>query len=68
MRRRVNLKMIPLISAFVQTHASLRQLDEVVFARLKLEVIDVKRAVDRSRIEQKGMRRNGEQRLGQLRD
>ena len=57
---------IAFVAAFVQTDASLRELDEVVLRILQLKHVHVRLLVDGACVEQKLMGRDGEQRLRHL--
>jgi hypothetical protein len=66
--RRGHHEVIPLIAAFVETHTALRVADQVIFALLQLQGIDVEFGINVSGIKEEGMSRYGKQRLGILPD
>ena len=61
-------KVVTFIAAFIEAHAPLRIADQVVFALLKLQGVDIKSGIDVSRIEQKYMGWDGKQRFRILPD
>lgn len=61
-------KIVSLVTALVEAHATLWEANQVVFAFFKLEGIHIKPLVDIARIEEKGVGRDRKQRLGQLPD
>ena len=61
--RRNDLKMIPLITAFVQAHAAGRIPYEFVLGLFQLEEILIKLHIHRAGVEQELVRRDTEQRL-----
>ena len=64
MLRSIYHQVVTLIAAFVEAHATLRVADQVVFALLQLEGIDIKLGINIPGIEQKLMGRDAEQGLG----
>lgn len=68
MLRGIHHQVVTLVAAFVEAHASLWIADEVVFALLQLEGIDVELGINISCIEQKLMSRDAEQGLGVFTD
>ena len=62
------LQQIPLIAALEETHAALRETDEIVFRLLQLEQIHVEALVDGTAVEDELVRRDCKQRFGQLSD
>ena len=61
-------EVVSFIAAFIKAHAPLRIADQVVFALLKLQGIDIKSGIDVSRIEQEYMGWDGKQRFRVLPD
>ena len=61
--RRNNLQQIPLIAAFVDTDALLREADQLVLRLLQLQIVHKKAPVNRTGVEQKLMGRDGKQGL-----
>ena len=55
-------QIVSLVAAFIEAGASLRELDEVIFALLQLKVVDVKPTVHVAGVEEENVRGNGEQR------
>ncbi len=68
MLRSIYHKVVTLIAAFIKAHTSLRVADEVVFALLQLECVDIKLGINIPGIEQELMGRDAEQGLGVLPD
>ena len=68
MLRGVYHQVVTLIAAFVEAHASLGVTDEVVFALLELESINIELGINISGVEQELMGRDAEQGLGVLPD
>jgi len=68
MLRSIDHQVVTLVAAFVEAHATLRVADEVVFALLQLEGVDIKLGINISGIEQELMSRDAEQGLCVLPD
>ena len=64
MLRGIDHQVVTLVSAFVEAHASLRVADEVIFALLQLESVNVKLSINIPGVEQELMGRDAEQGLG----
>jgi hypothetical protein len=59
----MNHKVVPLVAAFVEADAPLREADEIVLGFFELERIHIKLLVDVAGVEQEGVGRDAEQRL-----
>lgn len=68
MLRSIDHQVVALVAAFVEAHATLRVTDQVVFALLQLERVNIELGINISGIEQELMGRDAEQGLGVLPD